>query len=165
VEVRERISPVQKKPTKAAKQTRNWKNVTVRIYADEYQLLVALCDALSTPGSRVDKSLLMRTAAVAEATLLGFSPAVPQGDPSVPRRPRKWKYEVPEREDESYSEQLTITVHPLELTAVEHAAEWAGVKLQRFFMGSLLRFGAKRKQADPENPKLRPIQIPARFGK
>jgi hypothetical protein len=154
---------VQKNPTKTVKPTRNWKNVTVRLYADEYALLVALCDALSTPDARVDKSFLMRTAAVEEATLLGFSPAAPHGDILVPTRPMKWKYEVPEREDESYSEQLTITVHPLELTAVEHAAEWADVKLQRFFMGSLLRFGAKCKQTDPGNPKLRPISIPPRF--
>ena len=154
-----------KAATKTARGNRNWKNVTVRLYADEYQLLIALCDALSMPGARVDKSLLLRTAAVEEATLLGFSPASPEGGASVPNRPKAWKYAVPERDEESYAEQLTITVHPLELTAVENAAQWAHVKLQRFFLGSLLRFGAKRKQADPKDPKLRLIRIPEQFSR
>lgn len=154
-----------KKPQKPAKRERNWKNVTVRLYADEYQLLLDLCDALSVPGARVDKSFLLLTAAVEEATLLGFSPAAPDGDPAIQKRPKEWKYDVPERTEESYAEQLTITAHPLELTAVEHAAEWAHVKLQRFFMGSLMRFGAKRKQADPENAKLRTIPFPKQFFK
>ena len=156
---------MQKKPTRSARPNRNWKNVTVRLYADEYLILVAMCDALSTPKARVVKSFLMRTAAVQEATLLGFSPAAPEGDPSVPRRPATWKYAVPEREDESYEEQLTITAPPLERAAVESAAMWANVKLQRFFMGSLLRFGAKRKLADPRNPKLSSIPIPRQFSK
>ena len=151
-------------PVKTARY-RNWKNVTVRLYADEYRILLGLCDALSAPSARVDKSFLMRTAAVQEATLLGFSPAAPLGDPSVPTRPKTWRYGVPERDDESYAEQLTITAHPLELTAVENAAQWADVKLQRFFLGSLLRFGAKRKQAEPGNPKLQPIPIPLQFSK
>lgn len=145
------------------KRDRNWKNVTVRLYADEHQLLLQLCEALSTPDARVDKSFLMRTAALMEATLLGFTPAAPSGDPSVPGRPRRWKYAVPERADESYAEQLTLTAHPLELTALEHAADWAHVKLQRFFMGSLLRFAARRQHADPSNPRLRAIHIPPPF--
>ena len=156
---------MQKKPKKkTAKLTRNWKNVTIRLYSDEYRLLIALCDALSTPKARVDKSFLLRTAAVEEATLLGFSPAAPRGDFAVPRRPASWRYAAPEREGESYSDQLTITVHPIELAAVENAAAWADVKLQRFFMGSLLRFGAKRQQTDPDNSKLSPLPIPEEFG-
>ena len=146
-----------------AKRDRNWKNVTVRLYADEYQLLLQLCEALSTHEARVDKSFLMRTAALTEATLLGFSPAAPSGDPSVPARPRRWKYAVAERADESYAEQLTLTAHPLELTALEHAARWAHVKLQRFFMGSLLRFAAKHQRAAPSNARLRAIPIPPHF--
>lgn len=147
------------------KMSRNFKQKTVRVYADEALLIAKLCDALSTPDTKVEMSTLLVTAAVEEATLLGFTPAVPTGDPAVATRPPEWKYDAPERNDESYKEQLSVTAHPLELAAVEQAAAWANVKLQRFFMGSVLRFAAKRKAADPSNPKLKSIRIPPRFAK
>lgn len=145
--------------------SRNFRQKTVRVYADEALLIEKLCDALSTPDSKLEMSTLLVTAAVEEATLLGFTPAVPTGDPAVTSRPPEWKYDAPERKDESYKEQLSVTAHPLELAAVEQAAAWANVKLQRFFMGSVLRFAAKRKAADPDNPKLKSIRIPPRFTK
>jgi len=148
-----------------AKISRNFRQKTVRVYADEALLIEKLCDALSTPDTKVEMSTLLVTAAVEEATLLGFTPAVPTGDPAITSRPPDWKYDAPERNDESYKEQLSVTAHPLELAAVEQAAAWANVKLQRFFMGSVLRFAAKRKAADPANPKLKSIRIPPRFTK
>lgn len=162
----DRNSPVQPTPaTKTSRGNRTWKNITVRLYADEYLILVALREALSDPGVRVETTFLLRTAAVEEATLLGFSPAAPRGDPSVTARPKVWKYAALERDRENYSEQLTITAHPLELTALENAAEWANVKLPRFIIGSLLRFAAKRKHADPANPKLLAIPVPPQFSR
>jgi hypothetical protein len=159
--------PTKKKTPSAegAKFNRNFRQKTVRVYADEALLIERLCDALSTPDIKVERSTLLVTAAVEEATLLGFTPAVPTGDPTVTSRPPEWKYDAPERKDESYKDILSVTAHPLELAAVEQAAAWANVKLQRFFMGSVLRFAAKRKAADPSNPKLKSIKIPPRFTK
>lgn len=154
-----------KKTDKTDRPARNYGNVTLRLYSDEYQVLLDLCAALSTPESKVDKSKLFLLAAVEEATLLGFSPSSSVDSTAVRPKPGKWKYAVPEREDESYAHQLTITAHPLELRSVEHAAAWANVKLQRFFVGSLYRFAAKRKHAEPNNPKLSKIHIEERFFK
>lgn len=143
-----------------ADQTRNSKNLSIRMYEDEYQALLATCEALSTPDVKVEPSLLLTTAAVEEAARLGFTPST--AGSSVRRRPGTWENSPPVR-DESYKRRITITIHPLHFHAIRSAAEWAGAEVPRFLLGSMWRFISNRQRAERGNAKLRDIEVPVKY--
>ncbi len=143
-----------------ADQTRNSKNFSIRMYEDEHQAMLDTCEALSSPGVKVEPSLLFTTAAVEEAARLGFTPST--AGSSIRRRPGSWENDPPPR-DESFKRRITITIHPLHFQAIRSAAEWAGVEVPHFLRGSLWRFIANRQRAEPGNAKLRAIEVPAKY--
>jgi hypothetical protein len=146
-----------------AGQTRNAKNVTIRMHTDELQALLRACEALSSPDAKVDPSQLLSTAAVEESIRLGFAPSSAGGS-SVRPRPGTWEYAPPERE-ESYRERITITIHPLYLSPISLAVAWAGVELPRFLIGCMWRWLALRQRAEPRNRKLLSIPVPDKYKK
>ncbi|MFY0584373.1 hypothetical protein ACN28S_67725 [Cystobacter fuscus] len=64
--------------------SRNFKQKTVRVYADEALLITKLCEALSTPDTKVEISTLLVTAAVEEATLWASPPPCRRGTQPPP---------------------------------------------------------------------------------
>lgn len=150
----------QEETAPVADQTRNSKNLSIRMYENEHQAMLDTCEALSTPDVKVEPSLLLTTAAVEEAARLGFTPST--AGSSVRRRPGTWENAPPERE-ESFKRRVTITIHPLHFHAIRGAAEWAGAEVPRFILGSMWRFIANRQRAEPGNAKLRAIEVPAKY--
>jgi len=143
-----------------AEQTRNAKNVSVRMYEDEHQAMLDTCAALSGPDMKVEPSLLLTTAAVEEASRLGFTPST--GGSGVQSEPGTWENAPPQRV-ESFQRRVTITLHPLHLQVVRRAAEWAGTEVPRFIIGSMWRFIANRQHAEPRNAKLRATRVPEKY--
>lgn len=156
--------PVATKRKKAPHQARNYKNETLRLYEDEHEALLVLCKALSEPGSVTEPTVVLMTAALAEATLLGFSPAEMGSAfrPSPPPPKNISRYVADVRED-SYRKRLTITVHPLQMDALTACTAWLGAQLHRFVVGSMWRFIHKKQKAMPNNAELADIKVPARF--
>ncbi len=155
-----REDAAQQESSPVADQTRNSKNLGIRMYEDEHQAMLDTCEALSSPDVKVEASLLLTTAAIEEAARLGFTPSA--AGSSVRRRPGTWENDPPPR-DESFKRRITITIHPLHFQAIRSAAEWAGVEVPHFLRGSMWRFIANRQRAEPRNTKLRAIEVPAKY--
>ena len=144
-------------------QLRNAKNVSIRMYEDEHQAMLDACEALSGPEIKVEPSLLLTTAAVEEASRLGFTPSTVGAEgAAVRRKPGHWENAPPPRE-ESFKRRITITVHPLHFHVIRSAAQWAETEVPRFLIGSMWRFISNRQRAEPRNSKLRAITLPTKY--
>jgi uncharacterized protein (DUF1778 family) len=143
-----------------AAQTRNAKNVTLRLYEEEYQALVDACEALSSAETRVEPSVLLATAAMEESSRLGFTPST--GGLGTRRPPGPWENAPPPRE-ENLKRRITITIHPLHYQVIRAAAEWAEAEVPRFIIGSMWRFIANRQRAEPRDRKVGTIEVPEKY--
>jgi hypothetical protein len=147
-------------PYPVAEQTRNAKNVTLRMYEDEHQAMVDACEALSNDEVRVEPSQLLATAAMEECWRLGFS--VSRGSAGARRERPGWEYAAPLRE-EKLERRITITVHPLYYHVIRETAEAVEEEVPRFMVGCMWRFIANRQRAEPRNARLKAIAVPRKY--
>lgn len=141
---------------------RNYKGISVRLRLIEARAIREAAAALSTPDVKVDASQLIYTAAMAEAAKLGFLPDSYEERTQV-GRPKRWRW-TPERgEEESLTERMTVTVHPLFLRTIQQAAEAVDVPIHLFLVGSALHFIRMRQLRERKNPRLAAVELPEKY--
>lgn len=141
---------------------RNYKGISVRLRLIEARAIREAAAALSTPDVKVDASQLVYTAAMAEAAKLGFLPDSFDERTEVGRT-KRWRWEPERSDEESLTERMTVTVHPLFLRTIQQAAQAVDVPIHLFLVGSALRFIRMRQLHERKNPRLAAVELPEKY--